>query len=124
MNIPENLIYSKSHEWVKVIALEAIIGITMHIQEEMGDIVYIDLPEVGSKFKKGDSIAVVESIKTVSDVYMPISGEIIEINEKLIEQPELVNQDPYGQGWFVKIKINKKEEVLELMDSQTYKKFL
>lgn len=118
MNVPKNLQYTESHEWVSVDGDVATIGITDFAQSELGDIVFVELPPPGRALSKGDSFGTVESVKTVSDVYSPVSGEIVEVNPALGGQSELVNSDPYGGGWLVKIKLS--GEVCGLMDPDTY----
>jgi glycine cleavage system H protein len=105
MTLPEDLKYAESHEWVRVEADVATIGISDHAQAELTDIVFVELPEIGKQFEAGDACAVVESVKTASDIYSPIGGEVIEVNEKLVDQPELVNQSAFTEGWFFKLKI-------------------
>ena len=124
MNIPENLKYTKEHEWVRVEGDFAYVGITDYAQEELSDIVYVELPQVGTEIGKGDVITTLEAVKTVADVYSPVSGEIIEVNEKLADEPGLVNQDPYGDGWIVKIKLSNPEELNDLMTAEEYKKVI
>ena len=121
-NIPEDLHYTKTHEWVKQDADGTVtVGITDHAQNLLGDMVFIELPEAGSEFTTGDDCAVVESVKAASDVYCPVSGEIIETNVALVETPEVVNQDPYGAGWLFKLKPNDEGEVEDLLDAEAYK---
>lgn len=120
MNVPSDLKYTKSHEWVSVDGGEATIGITDFAQSELGDIVYVDLPAAGRSLGVGDSFGTVESVKTVSDVYSPVSGEITAINENLGAQSELLNTDPYRGGWLVKIKLANPSDVDALMDAATY----
>lgn len=120
MNVPSDLKYTKSHEWVSVDGGEATIGITDFAQSELGDIVYVDLPAAGRSLGVGDSFGTVESVKTVSDVYSPVSGEITAINENLGAQSELLNTDPYRGGWLVKIKLANPADVDALMDAATY----
>src|SRR6185436_17298711 len=103
-NVPSDLRYAKSHEWVRVAGDVATIGITDHAQHELTDVVFVELPEVGRKLKAGEACAVVESVKTASDIYSPVSGEVTEMNKNVVENPALVNTDPYGEGWFFKIK--------------------
>ena len=124
MNIPENLKYTKEHEWVRVEGDFAYVGITDYAQDELSDIVYVELPQVGKSISKGDVITTLEAVKTVADVYSPVSGEIVEVNEKLADEPGLVNQDPYGEGWIVKIKLSKPEELNDLMSAEEYKKVI
>ena len=106
MNVPEELQYTKSHEWVRTEGDTATIGITDHAQEELGDIVYIELPEQGATFEAGESFGTVESVKAVSDLYTPVGGEVAEVNEALEDSPEKINEDPYGEGWMVKLRIS------------------
>ena len=119
--IPEELRYTEDHEWVKLTDGEIQYGITDYAQEELGDIVYIELPEVGEEVEKGDMIGVVESVKTVSDLYAPISGTIKEVNESLEAAPETINEDPYGDGWIVTIEYEDKSEYEDLMDAEEFK---
>lgn len=116
--------YTKDHEWVRFEASGATIGISTHAAEQLGDVVFVELPEVGKTFKKGDDMAVVESVKAASDVYAPISGEVIEINQSIVDDPAAVNADPQGAAWFVKLKPAKAAEADELMDEAAYKTFL
>ena len=117
---PENLKYTKSHEWVKLEGEIATIGITDYAQHELTDIVFVDLPAVGKKIDKGGEFGVVESVKTASDIYSPVSGEVTEINKQLENKPELVNQDPFGKGWMIKIKCSNPKEADALLDAKTY----
>ena len=116
--------FTKEHEWVKVEDDVAAMGITDYAQHELGDVVYVELPTVGDSFAKGDAIGNIESVKAVSDVYAPLSGEIVEINENLEDKPESINQDPYGEGWIVKIKLDDAAELDELMSDEDYQKML
>jgi len=124
MKAPEELKYTEEHEWVKVEGDIAIVGITDFAQNELSDIVYVELPEVGKNIKKGDVIATVEAVKTVADVYSPVSGEIIEVNEKLKDEPSIINNDPYGEGWIAKVKMENPEEINALLDHVAYKKLV
>ena len=120
--ILDTLVYTDSHEWVEVYEKDiACVGITFHAQDSLGDLVYVELPEVGEFFNKGEEIAVVESVKTAADVYAPVSGEVIEVNEELSQDPALVNNSPYGDGWLFKIKMSSKDELQELMNAEQYK---
>src|SRR5690242_12534686 len=110
-NVPSDLKYAKSHEWVRAAGEVATIGITDHAQHELTDVVFVELPEVGRKLKAGEACAVVESVKTASDIYSPVSGEVIEVNKKVVENPALVNTEPYGEGWFFKVKLGNAGEV-------------
>ena len=122
-NIPQELRYAKSHEWVHDIKDgTAIIGITDYAQESLGDITYVELPGVGSKFSKGDTFGVVESVKAASDLLIPVSGKITEINPDVDSNPELVNTSPYEQGWLVKIELSNKEEIGGLLSAEDYGK--
>lgn len=120
-NIPAELKYVASHEWIRDEGDGVYtIGITEHAQELLGDVVFVELPEVGSSFGAGDDLGVVESVKAASDVYAPLSGEVVAINELLEDAPETVNSDPYGDGWFIKIKISDAAELDELLDADGY----
>ena len=120
MNVPKNLRYVKSHEWVRVEGDIAVVGITDHAQHELTDIVYVEPPEVGRQVEAGKECAVVESVKAASDIYAPVSGEVIAANEELAHAPELVNDDPYGKGWMFKIKMSDSAELDELMGPDDY----
>ncbi|HOB27947.1 MAG TPA: glycine cleavage system protein GcvH [Bacteroidales bacterium] len=121
MNIKENLKYAKTHEWVRVDGDYAYIGISDFAQSELGDIVYVDVPTLGENLSIGDVFATIEAVKTVSDVYLPISGEVIEFNEALATNPELINKDPYGEGWIVKVKMTNPAEIDNLLSADDYK---
>lgn len=123
-NVPENLRYSKDHEWILVEGDTATMGITDYAQHSLGDVVYVDLPAVGKTFGAHESIGSVESVKAVSDVFIPISGEILEVNESLNDQPESVNNDPYAAAWFVKIRFGNPAEIEELMTPEQYTEYL
>lgn len=120
MKFPENLLYTDTHEWVKEEGSKVTIGLTDYAQSQLKDIVYVDIPEVGSGFKKGDSIGVVESVKTVADIYAPVTGKVTEGNVTLKDHPQFVNEDPYGKGWLVKMEIQDREELRELLSSNAY----
>ncbi|MBP8717628.1 MAG: glycine cleavage system protein GcvH [Candidatus Atribacteria bacterium] len=119
----EGLYYSKSDEWLKVENSIGTIGITDYAQEQLGDIVYVEEIKKGAKLNKGEVLTTIESVKAVSDVYSPVSGEIIEVNQNIIKEPSLINKDPYGEGWFAKIKINNPEEIKELMNASDYSEY-
>ena len=119
-NIPSDLKYTKSHEWVRVAGNTATIGITDHAQQELTDIVFVELPEAGRQVKAGDACAVVESVKTASDIYAPVSGEIMETNKSVVDEPALTNSEPYDKGWFFKIKLSNPDEVKSLLSAQQY----
>ncbi|MBD1385445.1 glycine cleavage system protein GcvH [Mucilaginibacter rigui] len=121
MNFPAELKYTSDHEWIRVEGDEAYIGITEFAQGELGDIVYIDINTVGQDVTKESVFGTVEAVKTVSDLFMPVDGTILEVNEKLDSQPELVNSDPYGDGWMVKIKLTNPADVEKLLDADAYK---
>ena len=121
-NVPTDLKYAKSHEWVRVSGDTATVGITDHAQHELTDIVFVELPAVGRKVKAGEACAVVESVKTASDIYSPVSGEILEVNQAVVDKPELVNTDPHGNGWFYKIKLAQADEINSLMSPADYMK--
>jgi glycine cleavage system H protein len=116
LNVPEDLQYTRSHEWVRTEDDTATIGITDYAQEELGDIVYIELPEQGDTFDAGDSFGTVESVKAVSDLYTPVGGEVVEVNEALDDSPEKINEDPYGDGWIVKLRVSDESELLSASD--------
>ena len=124
MNIPKDLKYSAEHEWVKVDGDIAYIGITDFAQSELGDIVFVEFPELGDTFSIGDIFGTVEAVKTVADLFAPISGEIIEINDSLGNKPESINVDAYNNGWIVKVKIGNSEELENLLDPESYKGLL
>ena len=120
MNVPKNLKYAKSHEWVRVEGNIAVVGITDHAQHELTDVVYVETPAVDSRVEAGKECAVVESVKSASDIYAPVSGDIVAVNEELSSAPELVNQDPYDKGWIFKIKISDPGELGELLSADDY----
>ena len=118
---PEDLRYSTEHEWVRVSGDVATVGISHFAQEQLGDVVYVELPEKGVTLKQHGSLGVVESVKTASDIYAPVSGEVVERNPKVIEKPELVNQDPYGDGWLIKVRLSDPAEPATLLDAAAYR---
>jgi glycine cleavage system H protein len=120
--IRDGLKYTKTHEWVKITGNKARIGITDHAQEELTDIVFVELPTVGKEVKKGEELCVVESVKSVSEVYAPVSGKIVAVNTKLDESPEIINNKPYDDGWLVELEVNDKAELNSLLDAAGYKK--
>jgi glycine cleavage system H protein len=124
MEVPPGLKYSKEHEWVAAEELVATIGITDHAQDQLGEIVYLELPAVGEKISKDDPFGVVESVKAVSDIYAPVSGTVIEVNEGLPESPEVINEDPYGDGWMIKVRISDATELEDLMDGEEYEELV
>jgi glycine cleavage system H protein len=120
MSYPEDLRYTKEHEWVRVEGDMATIGITNHAQKELGDIVYVDLPKVGAHIEQGKSLGSVESVKAVSDIYSPVSGEVLLVNETLAQAPEKLNQDPHGAAWLVKIRLSAPDEAKKLLSAADY----
>jgi glycine cleavage system H protein len=116
--------YNDEHEWIRVEGAEGVVGISDFAQDQLSDIVYVELPEVGDSFELGDVFSVVESVKAASDVYLPVGGDILEINEALEDAPELVNQDPYGEAWLVRIAITDLSELDDLMDADAYEAFV
>jgi glycine cleavage system H protein len=124
MSIPAELKYTREHEWLRIEGDEAIVGITEHAQELLGDMVFVDMPSVGEAFDAGAECAVVESVKAASDVYMPVSAEVMAINGELEGSPELVNSDPYGDGWLFRIKIKDMNEINDLLDADAYQQFI
>ena len=121
MNVLENLKYTEEHEWIRVEGDEAFVGITDYAQSQLGDIVFVECETVGDDLNAGDTFGTIEAVKTVSDLYLPVAGEVLEFNEKLEDAPELVNKDPYGEGWIVKIKVSDKAEVDNLLSADGYK---
>jgi len=125
MNFPDNLKYSKEHEWVMMVEdAVALIGITEFAQSELGDVVYVELPEVGEKITKDDPFGSVESVKAVSDLFAPVSGTVIEVNDSLPDSPELVNEDSYGDGWMIKVQMSDKEELKDLLTPDEYAEYV
>jgi len=124
MEFPEDLKFSKEHEWVLVEGSVATVGITDYAQDQLGDIVFVELPAVGDKVSKEDAFGVVESVKAVSDIYAPVSGKVVEVNDDLPENPEMLNEDPYGDGWIIKIEMNDPEELQDLMSAAEYEEYV
>jgi glycine cleavage system H protein len=122
MKIIPDLKYSKDHEWLKLDGSKATVGITDYAQDALGDIVFVELPEIGARFNAGDTVTEIESTKSVSEIYAPVAGKIIEVNTLLEDQPELVNQDPYGDGWIFVLEISKEAELDNLLDADSYAK--
>ena len=120
-NVPADLRYAKSHEWLRVAGDSGTVGITNHAQHELTDVVFVELPKVGRKVKAGEACAVVESVKTASDIYSPVSGEVVEVNPAVVENPALVNTEPYGGGWFFKLKLSAPEEAAILLSPEQYR---
>lgn len=120
MNFPENLRYTKDHEWIRIEGDQAVVGITDFAQHELGDIVYVEVETVGQELNAGDVFGTVEAVKTVSDLFLPVNGTVTEVNPKLNSNPELVNSDPYGEGWMVRMKLSNQEDVNNLLDTAAY----
>ena len=121
--INDDLLYTRDDEWLRVDGDEATVGVSDYAQNSLSDIVYLEFPSVGDTFGKGDSFGVVESVKAAADLYMPVSGEVIAVNEALLDQPELVNEDPYGEAWMVKVRLDDKSELDDLMDAAAYRTY-
>lgn len=124
MNVPANLYFTKDHEWLRVEGEYAYAGVTDFAQSELGDIVFIEIETLGETLKKEEVFGTIEAVKTVSDMFMPVSGEIIEVNPAITDTPDVVNKDPYGQGWMIKLKMSDPAEVKELLDAEKYKTLL
>jgi glycine cleavage system H protein len=124
MNIPGNLKYTKDHEWLLIEGETALVGITDFAQNELGDIVFIEVETIGEALDKEETFGTIEAVKTVSDMFMPVSGEILEFNQHLTEKPETVNKDPYGKGWIVKIRVSDVSQVSELLDAENYRELV
>jgi len=122
--VRDNLKYTQTHEWLKLNDNKAVVGITDHAQSELTDIVFVELPQVGKKVKKGDEICVVESVKSVSEIYAPVSGKITKVNNQLDDAPETVNSSPYDDGWLVELEVDDKSEINKLLDAKSYKKMI
>ena len=123
MNVPENFLFTSDHEWAEINGEIATIGISDYAQGELGDIVFIEFPDLNTEFKKGESIGTIEAVKTVADIYMPLSGKIVALNDILNDNPSLVNNSPYNEGWMLKLQIINTDEVSELMNAEKYKSF-
>jgi len=121
---PDNLRYTKEHEWVAAAGATGTVGVTYFAQKELGDVVFVELPEVGRKIKVGDEFGTVESVKAVSEIYSPVSGEITEVNTALVDHPEIINEDPYGRGWILRVRLAEPSEVASLMDAAAYQSFI
>ena len=124
MNIPDDLLYTQDHEWARLEGDTATVGLTDFAQGELGDVIFLELPSVGDAFSQGDTFGTVEAVKTVADLFIPLSGEIIAVNTDLEEAPEKVNNDPYGEGWMVKVKLSNPGEGDQLLDAAAYKDFI
>ena len=124
MKFPEDCLFSKQHEWVKVNGDTATVGITDYAQKELGDVVFVELPKVGDTFDTNEPFGNVESVKAVSEVFCPVAGEVLEVNQDLVSSPEWVNTDPYGDAWFVKLKVTDPEDLKELFNSEEYEEYV
>jgi glycine cleavage system H protein len=122
MKIPENLKYTKDHEWIRVEGDFGWIGVTDYAQGELGDVVFVELPKVGTTLTQGKSFGTIEAVKAVSDLYAPVAGEVAELNKAIQDSPEVINKDPYGEGWMVKVKITDTSQIASLLDAGAYKK--
>jgi glycine cleavage system H protein len=120
---PDDLLYSKEHEWIRISEDIGTVGITNHAQKELGDIVYVELPKVGDKFDLGRPFGSVESVKAVSELFLPVSGEVVEINEDVGNSPEIINADPYGEGWLIRIRLRDAAETADLMSAEEYNEY-
>jgi len=124
MKFDPDLKYSEDHEWIRIEGAEAVLGISDYAQDQLSDVVYVELPEVGESFERGEVLAVVESVKAASDVYTPVTCEVLAVNEALEDSPEVVNRDPYGEAWFVRISLTDPAELDDLMDAKAYQEFV
>ena len=122
--VPDLLFYTKEHEWLRLESQKGIIGITDHAQDSLGDVVYVEFPDIGSSFTAGESFGVVESVKAASELYMPVAGKVIEVNKALEETPELLNEDPYGEAWIIAIELKSSEELKALLSAEAYRTIL
>ena len=124
MNTPDNLLYTNEHEWIRVEANEAFVGITDFAQSELGDIVFVELPNTNDEFEKNDVFGTIEAVKTLADLFLPVSGKIVEVNESIENEPELINSDPYNDGWLIKMSISNPDELNEILKPEDYKKII
>lgn len=124
MNFPDDLQYTRDHEWARVQGKRVTVGITDFAQDQLGDVVYVELPEVGDELKRGETFGVVESTKAVSDLFAPVSGKVVEVNAPLVDAPQSVNEDPYEEGWMIVVEASDPAELSELLDAKTYRKFV
>jgi glycine cleavage system H protein len=124
MNVPQNLLYTKDHEWIRIEGQTATVGITDFAQSELGDVVFVEIETVGETIEKGEPFGTIEAVKTVSDMFMPVGGEVMELNPDLDKSPDLVNKDPYGKGWMIKIKLSDPSESKGLLTAEKYKELL
>ena len=121
---PADYLYSREHEWVKVEGDVCVVGITEFAQQELGEVVFVELPETGQVFNSGDELGTIESVKAVAEVYTPVAGEVLEINDAVIEDPELLNEDPHGEGWLVRVRFSSASDLKELMDAEKYEEYV
>jgi glycine cleavage system H protein len=124
MNYPDDLKYTKEHEWCRVKGNRVVVGITDHAQDALGDIVYVELPEVGDPVKKGEAFGVVESTKAVSELFSPVTGKVVEVNDPLSDAPETINEDPYEEGWMIQVEVSDFKDLDSLLDAAAYQKFI
>jgi glycine cleavage system H protein len=124
MDITDSLLYTNDHEWIKIKEIQAVIGITDFAQSELGDIVFIEFPDEGDTFQKGDTIGTIEAVKTVADLYAPISGKILELNLELDDNVELINSDPFGKGWIIKMELSNPDETFDLLSAEAYRSLI
>ncbi len=124
MDVPKELKYTKEHEWARVDGDSVVVGITDHAQDSLGDIVYVELPEEGSSVAKDEPFGVVESVKAVSDLYAPVTGSVTEVNDAIVDSPEVINEDPYGEAWMIRIELTSADELDDLMSAEDYEKYL
>lgn len=124
MSYPSEYLYSKEHEWIRVDEETALLGITEYAQQELGEVVFVELPEVGQVFDANDEVGTIESVKAVAEIFTPVAGEIVEVNEAVVEDPELLNDDPHGDGWLVKIRFSSADDLKELMDAEQYEAYV
>lgn len=123
MDYPEDLLYTEEHEWVRVEDAVCVVGITQFAQEELGEVVFVELPEVGQVFDAGDEIGTIESVKAVAEVYTPVAGEIVEVNEAVADEPELINDDPHHEGWLIKVRFSSADDLKKLMKADAYAEY-
>ena len=124
MNFPEDLKYTREHEWARAKGKRVVVGITEFAQDQLGDIVYVELPSVGDEVKKGEAFGVVESTKAVSDLFAPVSGKVVEVNDPLADAPETINEDPYEEGWMIQVEMSDPKDLADLLGGDAYKKFV
>lgn len=124
MEYPEGLLYTEDHEWVRVDDDVAVVGITHFAQEELGEVVFVELPEIGQVFDAGDEIGTIESVKAVAEIYTPVAGEVVEVNEAVSEEPELINEDPHHDGWLIKLRFSSADDLKKLMSAEKYAAFV